>query len=163
MACTQVNTISRHPNCPVLGAMCQMQSIHSSPRRTPAAYTAVPGGWIDLTREGFCYAHIVGILSFSGVAQSLVNWPYELPLGGQGHQAGAMPQDERVGKHHQRFDVLLGHPGEGTLEVARFAYLHAVERHPPRLSRLLERLPRLALDGPEGRHREHTHTGGLGN
>jgi len=36
----------------------------------------VPGGWIDLTREGFCYALKVGILSFSVVAQSLVNWPY---------------------------------------------------------------------------------------
>jgi hypothetical protein len=33
----------------------------------------VPGGWIDLTREGFCYALKVGILSFSVVAQSLVN------------------------------------------------------------------------------------------
>jgi hypothetical protein len=53
-----------------------MQSIHSSPRRTPAATAAVPGGWIDLTREGFCYAQSFGILSFSVVAQSLVNWPY---------------------------------------------------------------------------------------
>src|SRR5215831_3499781 len=53
-----------------------MQSIHSSPRRTPAAPAAVPGGWIDLTREGFCYAQNFGILSFSVVAQSLVNWPY---------------------------------------------------------------------------------------
>ena len=50
------NTISRHPNCPVLGAMCQIQSIHPSPRRTPTAKAAVPGGWIDLTREGFYYA-----------------------------------------------------------------------------------------------------------
>ncbi len=37
---------------------------------------AVPGGWIDLTREGFWYASTVGILSFSVMAQSLVNPPY---------------------------------------------------------------------------------------
>src|SRR5215471_16620257 len=76
MACAQVNTIGSLPNCPVLGALCQMQSIHSAPRRTPTALAAVPGGWIDLTREGFCYAENFGILSFSVVAQSLVNWPY---------------------------------------------------------------------------------------
>ena len=52
--CAQVKTISSHPNFPVLGAMCQMQSIHSSPRRTPATEAVVPGGWIDLTE--FCYA-----------------------------------------------------------------------------------------------------------
>ena len=73
VACAQVNTIGSLPNFPGLGALCQMQSIHSSPRRTPTATAAVPGGWIDLTREGFCYAKIVGILSFSVVAQSLVN------------------------------------------------------------------------------------------
>src|SRR5215471_11351808 len=42
----------------------------------PLPKTVVPGGWIDLTREGFCYAENFGILSFSVVAQSLVNWPY---------------------------------------------------------------------------------------
>src|SRR5919198_3595706 len=68
-----INTLGSLPNCPVLGALCQMQSIHSSPRRTPTALAAVPGGWIDLTREGFCYAENFGILSFSVVAQSLVN------------------------------------------------------------------------------------------
>ena len=73
MACAQVNAIGSHPNSPVLGAMYQIQGIHSSPRRTPAAEAAVPGGWIDLTQEGFGYAHIIGILSFSVVAQSLVN------------------------------------------------------------------------------------------
>ena len=39
----------------------------------PLPKTVVPGGWIDLTREGFCYALRVGILSFSVVAQSLVH------------------------------------------------------------------------------------------
>jgi hypothetical protein len=72
-ACAQVNTLSRHPLSLVLRAMCQMQSIHSSPHRTPAAAAAVPGGWIALTREGFYYAKIVGIFSFSVVAQGLVN------------------------------------------------------------------------------------------
>jgi hypothetical protein len=42
--------------------------MHSSPRRTPTAKAAVPGGWIDLTREGF-------YLSFSVVTQSLINLP----------------------------------------------------------------------------------------
>ena len=73
MACALVNAIGSLPNFPVLGALCQMQSIHSSPRRTPTALAAVPGGWIDLTREGFCYAENFGILSFSVVAQSLVH------------------------------------------------------------------------------------------
>ena len=31
------------------------------------------GGWINLTQEGFCYASMVGILSFSVMVQSLVN------------------------------------------------------------------------------------------
>ena len=70
--CNQVATGSL-PNFPVLGALCQMQSIHSSPRRTLTAHAAVPDGWIDLTREGFCYAENFGILSFSVVAQSLTN------------------------------------------------------------------------------------------
>jgi hypothetical protein len=73
VACAQVKTLSRPPISPVLGALGQMQSLLSSPRRTPAATAAVPGGWIDLTREGFCYAEVFGILSFSVVAQSLVN------------------------------------------------------------------------------------------
>jgi hypothetical protein len=60
--------------------MCQIQSIHSSPRRTPTAKAAVPGGWIDLTREGFYYAYYIGILSFSVVAQSLVNGPYGVTM-----------------------------------------------------------------------------------
>jgi hypothetical protein len=68
MACAPVETISRLPNFCVLGAMCQIQSMHSSPRRTPTAKAAVPGGWIDLTREGF-------YLSFSVMAQRLVNPP----------------------------------------------------------------------------------------
>jgi hypothetical protein len=37
VACAQVNTLGSHPNFPVLGALCQIQSIHSSPRRTPTA------------------------------------------------------------------------------------------------------------------------------
>jgi hypothetical protein len=73
MAYALVKTISSHPNFPVLGAMYQIQSIHSSPRRTPTAKAVVPGGWIDLTREGFYYAENFGIFSFSVVAQSLVN------------------------------------------------------------------------------------------
>jgi len=32
-----------HPNFPVLGAMCQMQSIHFSPRRTPTAKDSSSG------------------------------------------------------------------------------------------------------------------------
>src|SRR5215510_7184644 len=71
-------------SCPVLGAMCQIQSVHSSPRRTPPAFAAVPGGWIDLTREGFYYAENLGILSFSVVAQSLVNQPYGIPSTARG-------------------------------------------------------------------------------
>src|SRR5215467_265346 len=35
MACAQVNTLSRHPISPVLGALYQMQGIPPSPRRTP--------------------------------------------------------------------------------------------------------------------------------
>src|SRR6266511_5866498 len=85
----------------------------------------------------------------------------QLTLGSKGYQACAMPKEERVGKHDQRFDVLLGHPGEGALECTRFAHLHAVERHPHCLCRLLERFPRLALDWPKWRHREHTHAGRL--
>jgi hypothetical protein len=73
VAGAQVHTLSRHPISPVLGTLWQIPSIPSSPRRTPAAAAAVPGGWIDLTREGFCYAYIVGIFSFSVVPQSLVN------------------------------------------------------------------------------------------
>jgi len=42
MACAQVNTFSRHPTCPVLGALYPMQSIHSSPRRPPAARGSGP-------------------------------------------------------------------------------------------------------------------------
>src|SRR5262249_53436325 len=48
----------------------------SSPRRTPAATAAVPGGWIALTREGLCDANIGGIRSSSGVPQSLVQCPH---------------------------------------------------------------------------------------
>src|SRR5215831_1302426 len=35
MACALVNAIGSHPNCPVLGALYQMQGIPPSPRRTP--------------------------------------------------------------------------------------------------------------------------------
>ena len=72
MACASVQTISRHPNFDVLGAMCQIQGVHPSPRQTPTAKAAVPGGWIYLTREGFFYA-LIRISSFTAVAQSLVN------------------------------------------------------------------------------------------
>ena len=61
--CASVKTIGSHPNLPVLGAMCQIQGMHPSPRRTPTAYAAVPGGWIDLTRKGFSDAHRSGIFS----------------------------------------------------------------------------------------------------
>jgi hypothetical protein len=74
-----------------------------------------------------------------------------------------MPKEDRVGQHEQRFDVLLGHPGEGAFEGTRFAHLHVVERHPHRLCYLLERLPRLALDGPQGRHCEHAYARRLGH
>jgi hypothetical protein len=50
-----------------------------------------------------------------------------------------MPKEDRVGKHEQRVDVLLGHPSEGALEGARVVHLHAVERHLHRLGCLLER------------------------
>jgi hypothetical protein len=53
---------------------CRASTLHLA--EPPLRKTVVPGGWIDLTREGFCYALKVGILSFSVVAQSLVNWPY---------------------------------------------------------------------------------------
>src|SRR5262249_35854659 len=43
---------------------------------TPPAPAAVLGGWIARTREGFCYAPIVGILACSGVTQSLVTCSY---------------------------------------------------------------------------------------
>ena len=46
-------------------------TLHLAEPQLPKA--AVPGGWIDLTREGFCYAKNIGILAFSVVAQSLVN------------------------------------------------------------------------------------------
>ena len=39
----------------------------------PLPEAAVPGGWIDLTQEGFSYAYTVRILSSSVMAQSLVN------------------------------------------------------------------------------------------
>jgi hypothetical protein len=54
----QVNTIGSHPIFPVLGATCQIQGTHPSPRRTPTANnTVVPGGWINLTRKGFSDVH----------------------------------------------------------------------------------------------------------
>ena len=73
VACAQVNAVGSFPKYPVLGAMCQIQGIHPSPRQTPAAKAAVPGGWIYLTREGFFYA-VIRISSFTAVTQSLVNW-----------------------------------------------------------------------------------------
>src|SRR4029453_1114633 len=80
MACALVNTISRHPNFLVLGACvrCRARTLHLAEPPPPKA--VVPGGWIDLTREGFCYAGNFGILSFSVMAQSLVNWPYDLVI-----------------------------------------------------------------------------------
>ena len=56
-----VKTLGSHPHFPVLGATCQIQGTHPSPRRTPAAQAAVPGGWIYLTRIGFSDAHGSGI------------------------------------------------------------------------------------------------------
>ena len=99
--------------------MCQIQSIHSSPRRTPAAEAAVPGGWIDLTREGFCYAKIVGILSFSVVAQSLVNWPYGVvpPVTVLCCQRRIIPERKR--------DKLKCRASMGVLCV----FIHAIEGH----------------------------------
>ena len=61
VACAQVKTIGSHPNFPVLGAMCQIQGIHPSPRRTPTL-AVVPGGWIYLTRRGFRFAHLLSLL-----------------------------------------------------------------------------------------------------
>src|SRR5215471_19143525 len=80
MACALVNTLSRHPNFLVLGACvrCRARPLHLAEPPPPKA--VVPGGWIDLTREGFCYAENFGILSFSVMAQSLVNWPSDGPL-----------------------------------------------------------------------------------
>ena len=72
MACARVNAIGSHPNYPVLGAMCRIQGIHPSPRWTPAAEAAVPGGWIYLARDGLRYANCFDISSFSIMAQSLV-------------------------------------------------------------------------------------------
>ena len=48
-----VNTIGSHPNLPDLGATVQIQGTHPSPRTTLAVNSAIPGGWIDLTRKGF--------------------------------------------------------------------------------------------------------------
>ena len=53
----QVNAIGSNPNLLVLGATCQIQGTHPSPRRTPTVNAAVPGGWIDLTRKGFSDDH----------------------------------------------------------------------------------------------------------
>src|SRR5262249_60446318 len=55
---------------------CRASTLHLAEPPLPEA--VVPGGWIDLTREGFCYASNVGILSFSVVAQSLVNQLYRV-------------------------------------------------------------------------------------
>ena len=62
-----------------------------------------------------------------------------------------MPKEERVRQHDQRFDVLLGHPGEGDCQGARlFAHLHAVERHPQLLGCLLKLFPRSPSAGQKG-------------
>jgi len=50
MACAQVNAISPFPNFPVLGAMCQIQGLHPSPRRTPTACSG--SGRLDLPYPG---------------------------------------------------------------------------------------------------------------
>jgi hypothetical protein len=41
------------PHFPDLGATYQIQGTHPSPRSTLAVNSAIPGGWIDLTRRGF--------------------------------------------------------------------------------------------------------------
>jgi hypothetical protein len=71
LACSLGQNGRQSPKIIVLGATCQIQGTHPSPRWTPAAKAAVPGGWIYLTREGFVYA--ISIPSFSIMAQSLVN------------------------------------------------------------------------------------------
>ena len=76
MACALVNTISRHPHFLVLGACVRFRARTLHVAEPPPPKAVVPGGWIDLTREGFCYAGNFGILSFSVMAQSLVNGPY---------------------------------------------------------------------------------------
>jgi hypothetical protein len=43
-------------------------TLHLAKPQLPKA--AVPGGWIDLTREGFCYAANFGILSLRAVTVS---------------------------------------------------------------------------------------------
>jgi hypothetical protein len=73
MACALVNTISRHPSFLVLGAGVRFRARTLHLAEPPPPKAVVPGGWIDLTQEGFCYAENFGILSFSVMAQSLVN------------------------------------------------------------------------------------------
>src|SRR6266536_5801869 len=96
MACALVNTISRHPSFLVLGAgvRCRARTLHLAEPPLPKA--VVPGGWIDLTREGFCYEENFGILSFSVMAQSLVNWPYEQNQTARGHGGGSTPSPPDV-------------------------------------------------------------------
>jgi hypothetical protein len=50
--------------------------VHLGDQRDEVLSPLPPEHRIDLTREGFCYAENFGILSFSVVAQSLVNRPY---------------------------------------------------------------------------------------
>src|SRR5262249_18612213 len=57
-----------------LWVRCRASTLHLAEPPRPEA--VVPGGGIDLTREGFFYALNLGILSFSVMAQSLVNQPY---------------------------------------------------------------------------------------
>jgi len=53
LACSLVKTIGSLPIFPDLAATVQIQGAHPSPRSTLAVNSAIPGGWIDLTRRGF--------------------------------------------------------------------------------------------------------------
>src|SRR5688500_4746549 len=101
MACAKVNTISRHQTRLFSGLCVRFRAytLHLAERPLPEA--AVPGGWINLTPEGFSYASNVGIFSFSVMAQSLVNWPYRMRAGQvePGHVADRDPVDGVAGRH----------------------------------------------------------------
>jgi hypothetical protein len=63
----------RHQTVPFSGLCVRFRARTLHLVEHPLPVAAVPGGWIDLTQEGFCYAENMGILSFSVMAQSLVN------------------------------------------------------------------------------------------
>src|SRR5215467_6398591 len=64
------------PSRPFSGLCVRFRASTLHLAEPPRPEAVVPGGGIDLTREGFFYALNLGILSFSVMAQSLVNQPY---------------------------------------------------------------------------------------